>query len=293
MDRTKTFGVITLLLLLTGCGRPADQIVVASKNFTEQVILGEIISQHLEHRLGKKVVRRLNLGGTLIAHQALVTGEIDLYPEYTGTGAAAILKQDAPKSSAELLRQVRESYRTRFGIEWLDPLGFNNTFAMVVRGDRARASNLRRISDAAREAGGWTLGVGYEFESRQDGLRALDQTYGLHWTARPKTMDLGLLFRALTDSQVSMIAANSTDGLLSKEDFVTLEDDRSAFPAYEACILVRHELRSKKPQFIGVLAELSGKLDSRTMQKLNFLVDVEHRPIGDVAAEFLRTLASR
>ena len=280
-------------MALTGCGRHEDQIVVASKNFTEQVILGEIISQHLEHRLGKIVVRRLNLGGTLIAHQALVTGEIDLYPEYTGTGAAAILKQDAPKSSAELLMQVREAYRTRFGIEWLDPLGFNNTFAMVVRGDRARASNLRRLSDAAREAGGWTLGVGYEFESRQDGLRALDQTYGMRWTARPKTMDLGLLFRALTDSQVSMIAANSTDGLLSKEDFVTLEDDRSAFPAYEACILVRHELLSKKPQLIGALAELSGKLDSRAMQKLNYSVDVEHRPIGDVAARFLRTLASR
>lgn len=290
MHRAQIIAALSVALMGSGCGKRTDQIIVGSKNFTEQVILGEIIAQHLEHRLGKPVVRQFNLGGTLIAHQALVAGEIDVYPEYTGTGAAAILKEEPSRSASELLNQVRQAYRARFDIDWLDPLGFNNTFAMVIRDSQARSENLRSLSDAARLPGGWSLAVGYEFESRADGLPALNRLYGLGWSKPPKTMDLGLLFRALANDQVSMIAANSTDGLLSRGDFVVLADDRGAFPPYEACILIRHGLGAENPPLLKALDELSGMFDNRAMQALNYAVDVEHRPVSDVAAGFLRTV---
>ncbi|MBX9604525.1 MAG: hypothetical protein K2X35_26225 [Bryobacteraceae bacterium] len=276
-----------MAVIFSGCGRRADQIVVASKNFTEQVILGEIIAQHLEHRLGKPVTRRFNLGGTLIAHQALVAGEIDLYPEYTGTGAAAVLKQEPRKKVVELLEQVRQEYRSKFDIEWLDPLGFNNTFAMVIRTGQAPGAGLRSLSDARRLATGWLLGAGYEFENRADGLAALNRTYGLRWNTRPKTMELGLLFRALLENQVSMIAANSTDGLLTREDFTMLEDDLGAFPSYEACILVRRVRVKSNPALLAALSELSGEFDTATIRRLNYSADVEHKSVSEIAAKFL------
>jgi glycine betaine/choline ABC-type transport system substrate-binding protein len=289
MGGTKIIASVTLLLALAACSTKPN-IRVGSKNFTEQVVLGEIIAQHLEHRLQQKVDRRLNLGGTLLAHGALLNHEIDLYPEYTGTALTAILK-DAPDSDpARVLTHVRSAYADRFHVDWLDPLGIDNSFAMVVSGADARAKHLDKLTDASTADTAWALGVGYEFQQRPDGLAALDRTYHLHWTGSPQTMDLGLLYKALEGKQVSMIAANATDGLLSKLDLKILADDKHAFPPYQVSIAASQSRLSETPGMREALQELSGKFTNQTMQQLNYQVDGEHRPVSQVAAEFLKEM---
>ena len=292
MGRTKILAALTSVVALIGALAlwtvSNRGIRVGSKNFTEQVVLGEIIAQHLEHRLQQKVKRQLNLGGTLIAHGALVNQEIDVYPEYTGTALTAILK-DAPDNDPErVLAHVRSEYVNRFKIEWLDPLGIDNSFAMVVRGADARAKHLENLTDASMIQTGWALGVGYEFQQRPDGLAALDRVYHLHWTGSPQTMDLGLLYKALEGSQVTMIAANATDGLLSKLDLKILADDKRAFPPYQVSIAASQDRLRETPGMREALQELSGKFTNQTMQQLNYQVDGEHRAVSQVAAQFLK-----
>jgi glycine betaine/choline ABC-type transport system substrate-binding protein len=261
MDRTQILACLTAAALLAGCST-SRQIVVGSKNFTEQVILGEIIAQHLERRLGTKVDRKLNLGGTLLSHQALVNSQIDLYPEYTGTALTAILK--------------------------LEPLGFNNTFAMTIHGEEARRRGIETLSDAARRQPGWTIGMGYEFQQRPDGLRGLVDTYKLPLNGTPKSMDLGLLYKAMEQRQVDMISANATDGLLSVMDLKVLRDDKNYFPPYQAAVLVRRAALEAHPGLREALGELAGKFTDQTMQKLNYEVDGKHRRAAEVAAWFWR-----
>ena len=272
---------------LVGCTRE-HPITIGSKNFTEQVILGEIVAQHLEHRLGIRVDRKLNLGGTMLAHQALVRGEIDLYPEYTGTALTTILKLSPASDPAAAIALVRGEYQSRFGLEWMDPLGFNNTFAIVIRGDDARKHKVATLSEAARYASGWKLGVGYEFQQRPDGLAGLLKTYQLPLQGLPKTMDLGLLYKALEQGQVSMVAGNATDGQLSVLDVVVLQDDQRYFPTYDCSVVVRAEILKEHPPLRQALSELTGRITDRTMRKLNYQVDGEHLPLRDVAEQFLR-----
>jgi glycine betaine/choline ABC-type transport system substrate-binding protein len=269
-------------LVVAACGK--HPITVGSKNFTEQVLLGEIAAQHLEHRLGGRVDRKLNLGGTLLAHEALVTGAIDVYPEYTGTALTDMLKRSPSSDAAAVLAAVREAYRTRWNLEWLDPLGFNNTFAMAIGGATARAHSIRTLSDAAGYQPGWLLGVGYEFLQRPDGLPGVLKTYPLHLRKPPVSMDLGLLYQALDQGKVDMVAGSETDGPLSVLDLVVLEDDRHFFPPYQAALVVRQV----PSQVHEALAELSGKFSDAAMRKLNYAVDGEHRPVREVAAKFLR-----
>jgi osmoprotectant transport system substrate-binding protein len=283
MDRAKIVAGL-IALLLSGCGRGVG-IVVGSKNFTEQVVLGEIIAQHLEHRLQRSVSRKLNLGGTLLAHQALVSGEIDLYPEYTGTALTAILKQPGDNRAPMVLDKVREEYR-KLRIDWLDPLGIDNGFAMVVRGEDARNLRVDSLSDAAAKQP-WRLGAGYEFEQRPDGLAALKNAYQMRFNGSPKSMDLGLLYQAIEQKQVDMVAANATDGMLSKLDLRVLDDDRHAFPPYQVCIAAREDRLKQWSNLGPALRELSGKFTNQAMQALNYQVDVQHRPVKDVAREFL------
>ena len=292
MGRTKIIVslTLTLALALAACSTGKQSIRVGSKNFTEQVVLGEIIAQHLEHRLQQKIERRLNLGGTLLAHGALLNHEIDLYPEYTGTALTAILKNAPDNDPARVLAQVRSEYASRFHVEWLDPLGIDNSFAMVVNGADARAKHMETLTDAALFPMGWALGVGYEFQQRPDGLAALDRTYHLHWTGSPQTMDLGLLYKALEGNQVTMIAANATDGLLSKLDLKVLADDKHAFPPYQVSIAASQDRLRKTPGMREALQELSGKFTNQTMQQLNYQVDGEHRPVSQLAAEFLKEM---
>ena len=290
MGGTKIIAGLTVLLALTACSTGKRSIRVGSKNFTEQVVLGEIIAQHLEHRLNQKVERRLNLGGTLLAHGALLSHDIDLYPEYTGTALTAILKDPPDNDPARVLARVRSEYADRFHVDWLDPLGIDNSFAMVVNGADARERHLETLTEAALFPAGWALGVGYEFEQRPDGLAALDRTYHMHWTGNPQTMDLGLLYKALQGNQVSMIAANATDGLLSKLDVKVLADDKHAFPPYQVSIAASQDRLRETPGMREALQELSGKFTNQTMQQLNYQVDGEHRPVSEVAADFLKEM---
>jgi len=290
MDRTKALACL-IALVGAGCGSK-PRIVVGSKNFTEQVLLGEILAQQIERRLPVKVERKLDLGGILLTHEALVKGDIDLYPEYTGSALTAVLKQRAIEDPAEALSAVRALYRSQWNLEWLDPLGFDNTFAIIVHGKEAREKHLVTLSDAAR-AHAWHMGMGYEFAQRADGLEGLMKTYSLHPAAPPVSMDLGLLYSALEHDNVDMIAASSTDGMISKMDVSILEDNLHYFPPYQCAVVVREQTLVRFPQLRAALQELSGKLTNVTMRQLNAAVDVEHRPVSRVAAEFLRTVAVR
>jgi glycine betaine/choline ABC-type transport system substrate-binding protein len=275
----------TILILLMACSH-SPRIIVGSKNFTEQVLIGEILAQQVERRVGVRVEHKLNLGGTLLAHEALVRGDIDLYPEYTGTALTAVLKMPPQTDAAAVLGTVRAEYRKRWGLEWLDPLGFANTFAMMIRGPVARAEKLTTLSEAARNRA-WRMGAGYEFKQRPDGLDGLLKTYGLHTAGDVVTMDLGLLYSAMQSGKVDMIAANSTDGLASVMDVALLADDRHFFPPYDCAVVVRQEALARFPSLRGALEELSGKLSDGTMRKLNYEVDGRHRSVVDVAREFL------
>ena len=292
MDRKTILAGLSAIALLTGCSSK-HRIVVGSKNFTEQVILGEIIAQHLENRLHQPVERKLNLGGTMLAHQALLAKDIDMYPEYTGTAFTNILKHSGVNDPAVVLDRVRTEYASDFALAVLDPLGFSSSFAMTVRGDDARARHLETLSDAAAEPAGFSLGAGYEFLTRPDGYPALSATYSIRWTAPPKSMDLGLLYTALIGKQVSMVAANTTDGALTKLDVKVLKDDKQAFPPYQACIVARSALLTTDPSVRKALAELTGRISDDAMRKMNFAVDAEHRQVRDVAKDFLQTVELR
>jgi glycine betaine/choline ABC-type transport system substrate-binding protein len=261
-------------------------LVVGSKNFTEQVLLAEILAQHIERRLHIPVARKFNLGGTLLAQTALTSGAIDLYPEYSGTALTAVLKRPPSKDPAAVMAQVRAAYRQQWHLEWLRPLGFNNTFAMMVRGDIARRTGIRTLSEAARTQA-WKLGAGYEFKQRPDGLAGLLAAYNLRTDGDPVTMDLGLLYAALKSRKVDLIAANSTDGLAAVLDVVPLEDDRHYFPPYECAVVAREDTLARLPGLRDAIEELSGKFPDAVMRKLNFGVDGEHRPPAQVAAKFL------
>ncbi|MDQ6664773.1 MAG: ABC transporter substrate-binding protein [Acidobacteriota bacterium] len=288
MDRTKIFAGLILFLLLCGCAR-TRHLTVGSKNFSEQLILGEIIAQHLENRLHEKIARKLDLGGTLVAHQALVNGEIDLYPEYTGTALTSILKEPPLADPAAALGKVRAGYR-HWNLEWMNPLGFDNTFAMVIRNEDAEERPATTLSEAAQYAPGWRLGVGYEFVQRADGLAGLLKTYGLHVKGSVKTMDLGLLYQGLKQKQVDMVAGNATDGLLSILPVKVLGDDRHYFPPYEAAFIVRSQALAQYSGLRQALRELDGKISTDAMRKMNYQLDGKHRPIAEIAREFLRGL---
>jgi len=291
--------ICSLLLLLTACAPPrSSRIVVGAKNFTEQVVLGELVAQEIEAVFAgegkpERVERRFYLAGSYICQQALVSGRIDAYVEYTGTALTAILKQPLPpvgeRDAARFFAEVKELYARRYRVRVERGLGFEDTFAMVVRGDDARTLGLRTISDAVRviDLGHpMRLGVGYEFESRPDGLPGLQAAYGLKFAGAPRTMDLGLLYRALAAGQVDMIAGNSTDGPIRALGFAVLADDRHYFPPYEAVPLVREDSLRRWPEIQVAMDRLAGKVSAEEVQAMNDAVDGKHRDAGDVVREF-------
>ncbi len=276
-----------LLLAVTACAPPRpNHPVIGAKNFTEQVILGELLAQHIEARTGLKVDRRFYLAGSYICNQALLAGRIDAYVEYTGTALTAILKQPVNKNPERVLETVRRLYKQRYNIVVADPLGFENTFAMVIRGDQARALHVTTLSQAAKFTPHWRLGVGYEFEQRPDGLRGLEQAYGMRFDGQPRVMDLGLLYRALNARQVDMVAGNSTDGPIQAFGLKVLTDDKHYFPPYQATPLVRQQALDRWPQLKAALSDLAGKITAEEMQLMNEAVDGEHRDPADVVREF-------
>ena len=301
------------ILGICGCAPPrSSRITIGAKNFTEQVVLGELVAQEIEAvfaqegQPGYRVARRFYLAGSYLCQQALVSGRIDGYVEYTGTALTAILKQPLPpvgrRDAASVAATITRIYKDKHGVEVGPGMGFEDTFAMVVRGEDARRLGVRTISDVARlqnptsqnrdvghpdsERGISRLGVGYEFEERPDGLKGLEAAYGLRFEGSPRVMDLGLLYRALAAKQVDMVAGNSTDGPIRALGFVVLADDKHYFPPYEAVPLVREDSVAKHPEIQVAIARLAGKVSADEVQAMNDAVDAQHKDVGDVVREF-------
>jgi osmoprotectant transport system substrate-binding protein len=281
--------LLVVALLLPSCSSShADRIVVGSKNFTESFLLGEMVAQQIEAHTRLKVERRFYLAGTYICQQAILAGRIDVYPEYTGTALTAILKQNANGDKQEVYQRVKSEYERRFGLTLGPAFGFNDTFAMEIRGEDARRLNIQTLSQAAGFASQWRAGFGYEFMERPDGYRGLAATYELHFAEQPRIMDLGLLARALKDHQIDLAGGNATDGLIPAFGFFVLADDRHYFPPYEAVPVIRQQTLREHPEVAPVVAELAGKISDEEMQSLNYAVDGQHRDATEVVREFLR-----
>ena len=282
--------LIVLLIVLFSCG--CDQrarIVVGCKNFTEQIILGELIAQEIETRTHLAVERRFYLGGTYIAHQSIVAGRIDVYPEYTGTALTAILKQRTGGDKKAVYDRVKSEYENRFHLTLGPPLGFNDTFAIEIRGETARRLNLETLSQAAAYTPQFRVGFGYEFMERDDGYRGLVATYGLRFAAQPRIMDLGLLTRALKEHQVDLIAGNMTDGLIRPLDLFVLADDKHYFPPYEAVCVIRQQMLAAHPEVSEAVERLGGTITDEEMRRLNYEVDAEKRDVRGVVSSFLHS----
>ncbi len=282
--------IAAIIALLSGCTmRPKDTIVVGSKNFPEQALLGEILAQHLEDRTHLHVERRFYLAGSFICQQALLAGRIDTYVEYTGTALTAILHDAIESNPSAVFDKVKVEYKQRFGFVAMPSLGFNNTFAIVIRGEESRRLHLTTLSQAAQYTPQWRAGFGYEFMERPDGYGGLARVYGLRFAGPPQIMDLGLLYRALLAKQVDLIAGNSTDGLLSARDLVVLEDDKHYFPPYEAVPIARQDFFVRYPEARTAIAELAGKISDAEMRKMNYEVVGQSRDVSEVARDFLHS----
>jgi osmoprotectant transport system substrate-binding protein len=281
--------LVAAVLCLSSCAPShSDRIVISSKNFTESLMLGELMAQEIEAHTPLKVERRFYLAGTYICHQGILAGRIDIYPEYTGTALIAILKQKPESDRTRVYERVKSEYEKRLGLTLGPAFGFNDTFAMEIRGEEARRLNLKTLTQAAAHAPRWRAGFGYEFMERPDGYQGLVAAYGLHFAETPRIMDLGLLARALHEGQIDLAAGNTTDGLIPALDLFVLEDDRHYFPPYEAVPVVRRQTLEQHPEVARVLAEFAGKISDQEMQQLNYAVDGQHRDVKEVAREFLR-----
>src|SRR6266481_806092 len=274
------------LLCLSGCKPQQPHLIIGSKFFTEQVILAELLAQHIEARTGIHVERKSNLGGTLLCQKALLSGDLDLYVEYTGTALTAVLNESPGRDPHDVYNRVKQGYAQRFNLEVTEALGFENTFAMVVRGDDAQRLQLRNTSDIVPYAPKMRAGFGYEFLERPDGFRGWSQLYGLHFAAQPSVMDLGLIYRALVDKKVDIVAGNSTDGLIETLHLVPLVDDKHYFPPYAAVPIVRRDALAKSPPLRAALSDLANKISEDEMRHLNSEVDANQRDPAAVIRAF-------
>ncbi|MBV8207306.1 MAG: ABC transporter substrate-binding protein [Acidobacteria bacterium] len=290
MPNRRQFVLSAAAALATGCSAARRGITIGSKNFTEQLLLGELLAQQIAARTAESVNRRFYLAGSFICQQAILAGRIDAYVEYTGTALTAILKQPPQASHDAVFDVVRDQYRRRFRLAVLPSLGFDNSFAIAIRGEDAARFGLRTISNLASRNGQWRMGVGYEFLERPDGYAGLARAYGLRPASAPRVMDLGLLYRAIQTRQVDVIAGSNTDGLIAALGLVVLEDDRHYFPPYDAVPVLRAETAARSPQIEAALRRLAGRITAEQMRRMNYAVDGEHRDAAEVAAEFLRTL---
>ena len=286
-DRRRMALLLLPMLVAASCGNSPKTVVVGSMNSTEQSILGEIVAQHLEHRFGRKVDRRPDLGGTANAYQALQNGEISLYPEYTGSIVTEILKEQPATDAAAVFERARGEMKRVAQAELLSPLGFDNGFVAVIRSDDPRAAKVSNLSEAAEVSDGWKLAASYEFQQLSDGLPSLLQ-YKLPMQSAPRSMEASLLFKALEQMSVSMIIARSTDGILTRKAWKALRDDRGHFAPRQACLLVKLDLVNTVPGLEPALSELSGKITAEKMRAMNAQVDLGQTPVRDVAAAFLQ-----
>jgi osmoprotectant transport system substrate-binding protein len=275
-----------VILLAAGCGNAPKPIVIGSKSGTDQLIVGEIVAQHLEHRLHRKVKRRPDMGGTLVAYEALVSGDISLYPEYTGAIENVILREQPSSDPSVVLARVRGEMLRTAQIEVIDPLGYNDSPIVVVRSSDAAKARVHTLSEAAAGTFHWNLATSYDFQQRSDGLAALSM-YKLPLEQGVRGMEAAQLFPALEKGEVTMITSDSTNGHLTSSAFTILTDDRHVFPPYQACLMVRADVLANEPELRSALAELAGKFSTDTVRKLDAEVILGHRKPADIAAEFL------
>ena len=281
-------GALLIASLLVGCGRrQPDVVVVGSKNFTEQKILGEMFAQMLEAHTDLKVERKLGLQGTLVCFSALNKGELDLYPEYTGTGLTAILKEKVIPDPDKAYQRVKSEFERQWGLAWLDPLGFNNTYTLTMRREQAEELGIATISDLKRYTDRLRPGFDHEFMARPDGYEPLTEAYGFRFEQPPKGMDPGLMYRAIADKRVDVIDGFATDGRIPAFDLVILEDDKDFFPPYFAAPLVRRQLLERHPEVAEILNLLADKIDDEAMRGMNYQVDEKHLSPRQVAGDFL------
>ena len=288
----RTWPFLFLIALATAfmpaCNRHENRIVVGSKDFTEQLVLGELFAQTIEQRTHLEVERRFYLAGTFICQQALLAGRIDIYPEYTGTALTAVLKQQPSGDKRDVWQRVQQAYQSQFHVTVGPPLGFNDTFAIVIRGEDARKLHIATVSEVSAFTPKWRAGFGYEFMERPDGYKGLVASYNLRFAESPRIMSLGLVTRALKERQVDLIAGNNTDGLIPALDLAALKDDHHYFPPYEAVAMMRGEMLRRHPEVGSALDALAGAISDDDMRKLNYAVDGEHRDAAVVVREYLR-----
>ena len=284
-------GIITLIiagLIAFNYQQVPAKIIIGSKNFTEQVILGELLAQHIENHTKLKVDRRFNLGGTFIAHEAVKAGKIAGYVEYTGTSFTTILKEKPISDPESVYKKVKEYYDQKLKLAVMKPLGFENTFAMIIRGEDAKKWQIKSLSEACKYSPQMKAGFGYEFLERADGYPGLSKTYNLKF-ANIKQMELGLMYQALKEKQVDFIAANSTDGLIPVLNLVILEDDKKYFPPYQAIPIFNQEIIRKYPELTDTINQLGGKVSTTAIQKMNYQVDNQSQPVEKVVSEWLKS----
>ncbi|MDZ8110534.1 MAG: glycine betaine ABC transporter substrate-binding protein [Nostoc sp. DedQUE12a] len=286
------FAILTLLIgVLIGFTYwlTPPTIIIGSKNFTEQFILGELLAQQIESHTKLRVDRRLNLGGTFICHEAVKAGQIAGYIEYTGTSLTSVLKQKPISDPQGVYQKVKQDYNQKFKLEVMQPLGFNNTFAMIIRSEDAKRWQIKTLSEAAKYTPQMQAGFGYEFLGRQDGYPGLAKTYGLKFAKPPQQMELGLIYQAIKEKKVDLIAGNSTDGLIAVLNLVILEDDKKYFPPYEAVPIFNQAILEKYPELREAINQLAGLISTEAMQKMNYLVDNQSRPVEEVVHEWLKS----
>ena len=293
-------------ILLVGCGtsspggtaaKPADNaqakkptITVGSKEFTEQRILGEMMSLLLEKN-GFTVNRKIGLTGTAVVAKALQNGDIDLYAEYTGTGLVTILKQKVITNPDEAYDAVNKAYQSQFKEQWLGRFGLNNTYTLTMKADKAKQLGIVSLSDLAAKAADLKFGSDQEFLARPDGYPALSKAYGFQFKKENiKSMDSGLVYQAVDSGQVDVIMGFATDGRIKKLNLVNLKDDKNFFPVYDAAPVIRQEVLQKNPEIAGILNKLQGQISDEKMQELNLSVDVNGKEPVQVAKDFLVSL---
>ncbi|BAZ80269.1 ABC transporter permease subunit [Sphaerospermopsis kisseleviana CS-549] len=263
-------------------------ITIGSKNFTEQVILGEILAQTIENNTNLKVDRKFNLGGTFIAHEAVKAGKIAGYVEYTGTAFAAVLKEKTITDPQVVYERTKKAYQEKYNLTVMQPLGFENTYAMLIRAEDAKKWQVKTLSEIAKYTPQMQAGFGYEFLERADGYPGFSKTYGLKF-ANIKQMELGVMYQALKEKQVDFIATNSTDGLIQVLNLVMLADDKKYFPPYEAVPVFNQEILEKYPDLVETINKLAGKISTAEIQQMNYQVDNQSQPVEDVVREWLKS----
>lgn len=291
--RTKITIVLTLalaaILFFTGCAKN-DSITIGSKDFGENIVIAEMLSQLVETHTDLKVNRKLNLGGTFVNFNAIKNNQIDIYPEYTGTGLTAHLKMDVVNDPDESYGIVSEEFVKQWDIVWLEPFGFNNTYTLAVTPEVYEKYGVETYSDLIPYAGELVFGAEHEFFDRQDGFDGLVEMYGLNFKGEPMKLNASLKYQAIGRGDMDVTDAFATDGPIKQYNLTILEDDLGFFPPYHAAPIVRKEVLDKHPELKSVLNMLAGKLDDATMTELNYLVDVEGKAVEQVAKEFLASL---